>query len=183
MRYILLMLLFLPLAVQGATDPADPYSKYTEQDNGYNEALEVPWVEIETRVKGGPTDDDLSALEIESVPPGMTLYADLKNLTVDKRDYVTRLWLVLRSRSGVSNGTYEGFRCATGEYKVYAYHNPQASKPLRVVKLPKWRAIRGNSYRGELERLLCSDTNPRDPDGIRIRARRQVSDYVSPYDE
>lgn len=183
MRYLLLLCLFLPPAVLGAPDVADPYSRFTQQENDYNEALEVPWVEIETQVKGGPKEENLTGLEIEAVPPGMTLYADLNNLTVDKRDHVTRLWLVLRSRGGVSNGTYEGFRCATGEYKVYAYYNPGASKPLRVVKLPKWRVIRDGSYRDELRGVLCADTNPRDPDAIRIRAGRQATDYVPPYDQ
>lgn len=182
-RYSIFLLLILPgLAWTAGTD-VDPSARFTEQDNGYNEALEAPWVEIETRVQGGPKDTDLSEIEIEHLPSAMSLYADLQNLSVDERDHVTRLWLVVRSDSGAYNGSYEGFRCATGEYKVYAYFNPRRSTPLRVIKLPRWRPIRPTGYRNELAReVLCSGTNPRDPHSIRVRPLHQAGDYRSPYE-
>lgn len=183
MRYPIFLLLILPALAWAAGDDADPYARFTEQDNGYDETLETPWVEIETRVQGGPKDADLTEIELENLPWGMSLYADLKNLSVDERDHITRLWLVVRSDSGAYNGSYEGFRCATDEYKVYAYFNPKRSTPLRVVKLPRWRPIRPTDYRNELAReVLCSDTNPRDPHSIRVRPVPQASDYDSPYD-
>jgi hypothetical protein len=38
-------------------------------------------------------------------------------------DGVIRYTMVARSASGVSNVSYEGIRCATGSYKIYAYGN------------------------------------------------------------
>ena len=183
MRGLLLVFLCLPVFSWAAGDVADPYANLTEQDNGYNEDLETPWVEIETRVKGGPKESDLTELEIQQLPPGMTLYADLRNLSVDERDHVARLWVVIRSARGAYNGSYEGIRCATHEYKVYAYYNPKRSTPLRMVKLPRWRPLRPLDYRMELAReVLCSDTNPREPDAVRARPQHESSDYRSPYE-
>ncbi len=185
MRYLAILLLCLPVLALAARDVADPIGALEHQnDDDYNEALETPWVEIETQVKEGPKDADLTPLEILHLPPGMRLYADLKHLKVDKRDYVTRLWLVIRSRAGAYNASYEGIRCATREYKVYAYYNPKRHRnPLRKVRLPRWRAIYKNGWRAELARdVLCSDTNPRDAQAIRVRPQAEAADYRSPYE-
>lgn len=183
MQRLFSLLLLLPPLAWCATDVADPYARFTEQDNGYNEALEVPWVEMETRVEAGPDRAALVELENQHLPPGMHLLADLAHLSVDPRDHVSRLWIVIRSERGAENATFEGIRCATDEYKVYAYYNPKRSKPLRVVKLPRWRPVRSNSWRAELAReTLCSGTSPRDPRDVRIRPQHQASDYRSPYD-
>ncbi len=181
-RFMCLFLLLSPCA-WSAGDVADPYGRFEDQNDDYNEALEVPWVEMETQVRKGPDEDSLTGLEIEELPPNMHLFADLAHLSVDERDQVSRLWIVIRSGRGAENGTYEGVRCATGEYKVYAYYNPKGSKPLRVVKLPRWRAIRPNSWRAELAKeVLCSDTSPRDPNDVRARPQHDASDYRSPYE-
>jgi CNP1-like family len=37
---------------------------------------------------------------------------------------VVRYVVVATSRSGATNAMYEGVRCATGEFRVYARHNP-----------------------------------------------------------
>lgn len=181
-RFLCLLLLFSP-ATWSATDVADPYGRFTEQDDDYNEALEVPWVEMETRVREGPDASALVELENQALPPGMHLLVDLEHLNVDPRDLVSRLWIVIRSDGGAENGSYEGIRCATGEYKVYAYYNPKGSRPLRVVKLPRWRPIRPHGWRAELaSETLCSDTSPRDPDDVRARPQHESSDYRSPYE-
>ncbi len=182
-RRLLPLLLFLSSAVaMAATDVADPYARFEEQDD-YNEALEVPWVELEVQVGQGPDRAALVELENRHLPPGMRLFADLEHLSVSDEDHVSRLWLVVRSRQGAENASYEGFRCATGEYKVYAYYNPKRSKPLRPVKLPRWRPIRRGTWRAELAReTLCSDTNPRDPDAVRVHPQPEATDYRSPYE-
>lgn len=182
MRTLFLFLLLVPALAWGRGG-VDAYLGLGDEDNDYNEALDIPWVEIETQVQRGPVEEDLTELEIRNLPPGMTLLGDLNNLTVDRRDHVTRLWLVVRSESGADNGSYEGFRCATGEYKVYAYYNPKRSTPLRVVRLPRWKTIRPRDYRLDLAKgTLCSGTNPRDPDRIRAYPVRQSGDYHSPFD-
>ena len=132
--------------------------------NDYDESLEVPWVEIETQVSKLPQEKNLKELQVDkltSMPSGMRFSMDLENVTVSDKDYVTRTWFVVRSDNAY-NGTYEGIRCATGEYKVYAYANPTRSKPLRVVKMPRWKKIRGGTYRAEVARdYICDETRPK----------------------
>jgi len=149
---------FVPLVASAVE--ADPYAKYLE-DSTYNEDLEVPWVELETKVKQLPEDQDLVEVDMSSLPPGMQLYIDMKNIEVGK-DYVTRTWLVARSTSGAYNASYEGLKCSDRSYKVYAYYNPVRSTPLRKVNLPRWKeASRSGNYRYELmEDFLCSGPRP-----------------------
>ncbi len=176
------LLAWCPLLASAVTDVADPYARFQPKDD-YDETLEVPWVEIETHVEKGPDPEALVELDNQHLPPGMRLFVDLQHLQVDSRDHVSRLWLVVRSARGAENATFEGYRCATGEYKVYAYYNSRRSKPLRVVNLPRWRAIRPASWRAELAReTLCSDTSPRDPDSTRLRPQSDAADYQSPYE-
>ena len=47
-------------------------------------------------------------------------YVDAASLSVGA-DNVVRYTLIARSPSGVANVTYEGIRCETGTYRIYAY--------------------------------------------------------------
>jgi hypothetical protein len=182
-RILLLTLLWVWSSVSMAEE-IDLVERFGVQ-SGYDPNLEIPWLELETRVSAPPRDADLVELPMDKLPPNLKLYADLTNLLVDKRDMVTRTWLVVRSTQGAYNGTYEGIRCATKEYKIYAYANPSRSdKPLRVAKFPGWREIKADSYREELARdYLCADILPRSPDQIRATPVRSPgqSQYLYPY--
>ena len=138
--------------------------------NDYDESLEVPWVEIETQVSKLPKEKNLKELQVDkldAMPSGMRFWMDLENATVSDKDYVTRTWFVVRSDTAY-NGTYEGIRCATGEYKVYAYVNPTRSKPLRVVKMPLWKKIRGGTYREEVARdYICDGARPKSEHAVK----------------
>ena len=82
-------------------------------------------MEIETQVNQLPQEENLKQLRVDkldAMPSGMRFSMDLENVTVSDKDYVTRTWFVVRSDNAY-NGTYEGIRCSTGEYKVYAYAN------------------------------------------------------------
>lgn len=170
MPKLLIALLLLPLLARAAGEDVDPYARFTDQGNDYDESLKELWIEQDFNVEQGPEEADLTRLDVANLPPGMTLYADLENLDVDDEDHVSRLWLVVKSRSGVANGSFEGVRCATDEYKVYAYFNPKRSEPLRMVRLPRWRPLRPDTYRAELaNKVLCADTTPRKPDRVRAQ--------------
>ena len=147
-RLILLSVLLVGTHCFAAEDGADPYDRYEEKSD-YNEALETPWVEIETQVNKLPKEDELVQIELRSLPIGMTMFLDVEHATLSD-DRVTRLWIVVKSSSGSYNGSYEALRCETNEYKVYAYGNPKRAKPVRTVNLPNWRGIRLGNYRNEL---------------------------------
>ena len=173
--------LLLAAPAWAVSDATDPYGSYRQQWD-YDENHEVPWVESETGIEALPKDEDLSHLVTSRMPQGIELYADLENLTVGEEDLVTRAWFVARSKRGGYNGTYEGFRCATGEYKIYAYGNPSRSKPLREVKFPRWREVRAASYREDLMRdYLCNGTRPKTPHQVRSTTPPSPGNYESPY--
>ena len=171
-KIIYIFLLFPVLIFAAGTD--DIVDSITGMDkfkqNEYDENIEVPWVEIETSVKKLPEDGDLAQLPIDRLAannPPLELHVDVKNITLSDKDYVVRSWFVVRSEQGAYNGTYEGIRCATGEYKVYAYASPTRSKPLRVVKIPKWRKARKGSYREEMMRdYFCDYTSPKSQEAL-----------------
>ena len=165
-------------AVQG--DDSDPYSQF-RGGNDYNEALEVPWVESETQVVNPPVQGNLVRVELSSLPVGMELSIDSENFSVGD-DYVSRTWLVVDSRAGGYNAAFEGLRCSTGEYKVYAYHTPDRQQPLRRVEFPRWRQARDRSYRKELmENVLCAGPRPEPISRILDNIRRDASSYQPPY--
>ena len=171
-KVIYIFLLFPVLVFAAGTD--DIVDSITGMDkfkqNEYDESIEVPWVEIETLVKKLPEDANLAQLSIDKLAannPPLELFVDVKNITLSDKDHVVRSWFVVRSEQGAYNGTYEGIRCATGEYKVYAYANPTRSKPLRVVKIPKWRKARKGSYREEMMRdYFCDYTSPKSQEAL-----------------
>lgn len=60
-----------------------------------------------------------------SVPEARSFrfFVDASTLSVD-RDGVVRYVLVARAADGAQNVSYEGLRCATGEYRIYAIGRP-----------------------------------------------------------
>jgi len=76
---------------------------------------------------------------IEFRPRGSSknrFYMDAGSVSLGK-DWVVRYTLVVKSPSGVANVSYEGMRCKTSEYKVYAY----AARDGQWIKSrePKWQ--------------------------------------------
>lgn len=173
--FLFLGVLFVSPAL--AAEDADPYAPFRPQSD-YREELEVPWVEMETKVKRLPRDEDLREIVLDRIPAELKLYADLENISLDERDRVLRTWLVMKSSKGAYNGTYEGYRCSTGEYKVYAHGNPQHSRPLRVVEFPRWREIRKGSWREELARdNFCHGVSARSLHEIKNARTKRATDY------
>ncbi|MDA0237852.1 MAG: hypothetical protein O3B03_04985 [Proteobacteria bacterium] len=99
-------------------------------------------------------------------------FVDISSIRLGE-DGVVSIVLRAVSPKGSENITYEGFRCETGEYKLYAssFGFDEAWMP---VKNPQWRAAQyqtANSYRGDLLKYyICSD-------GINIPNERQLQAY------
>jgi hypothetical protein len=75
-------------------------------------------------------------------------YVDGATLSVDAKG-VVRYVFVSRSPSGVENVSYEGLRCTTGEYRVYALGRPDRTwggrlggwRPIKESPLPHQRIL------------------------------------------
>jgi hypothetical protein len=150
----------------------DPALEALDQDDfDYDDSQEIPWIEFKTKVLAMPKAQDLSPLDLDEMPAGMQLFVDESRIAVNPNDGVVRMWLWVRSKFGAEQGSFEGFRCATREYKVYAYANPTRNPPVTVAKRARWRVAKSGlsgNYRAELQRdYLCGISGARSPEEIR----------------
>ncbi len=87
-----------------------------------------------------PAYPDDAAL-IEFRPRGNSknrFYVDRNSVSLGA-DWVVRYTAVIKSPSGVANVSYEGLRCKTSEYKVYAYGT--GSGTWTNAREPKWQGV------------------------------------------
>jgi hypothetical protein len=179
---LLLVLLYGLPGVVTADSDFDPYREYRGEDTTdefeYDDSQDIPWIENETEVLAPPRDEDLVQVAVDRLPAEMELLIDERRITVNPDDRVIRLWLVVRSRAGVSNGSFEGYRCETREFKVYAYANTGRTPPVSKAKRPRWQAIGkrlSGNYRLELlQDYFCGLGGTRDADEIRYALRGEI---------
>jgi hypothetical protein len=95
------------------------------------------WQEIATRLPAVPTEGDLIPFYV-SPTTTFSFAIDANSLTVDS-DGVLRYVLVSRSASGAQSISYEGIRCASGEFKLYAFGHPDGS--WGRSRRDKWQTI------------------------------------------
>lgn len=172
MKRIVFLLLFLsglsaPLhAVDKTPDPMDGGGENENMvEFDYDDSGDKVWQETATELLTLPVDDSLYPVEMDGLPHGLKLYLDADRLSLSEADEVLRFWVVIRSPAGAYNATYEGLRCETLEFKVYAYGRRHSDPKIRPVPKPKWRdigALPGDHFRQELAQdLLCADVTPR----------------------
>ncbi len=155
---LLLWLLWAAVAPSVAADREGVnFPEYIGGDEGgefnYDSDLDTPWIENEAKVLAAPRPEDLTPVEIDSLPAGLTLRIDMSRIGFDPKDRVIRVWLSVSSPGGADNSSFEGFRCSTREYKVYAHANPRRDPPVGKVKRPLWRSVETRArinYRQEL---------------------------------
>ncbi len=172
---VLSMLLIASPAPWAADVVVDPYHEYRDEvEKGefrYDDSQDIPWIENETEILAMPRPEDLSPVALDKVPEGFEVLIDKTRIDVNPKDRVVRVWLWTRSRGGVEQGTYEGFRCESSEYKVYAYANPRREPPVSKAKQARWIETGINpvkDYRGELLRdYFCGIRGTRDAREIR----------------
>lgn len=183
-----LLPLLLPLLAPGLADAArgDPTDAYEEQQGenergvfDFDESLVTPWEESATELPPLPADDDLLAVKLDSLPSNLTAHIAAGSLQLNEGDRVLRFWLVITSPAGAYNATYEGLRCASKQYKVYAYGHPRRKPQVSPAPKSAWRSI-GNikpgTYRPEMMRtLMCNESlRPRSVRDILATLRGQA---------
>lgn len=153
-------------------DPVYEYRDGVERGEfNYDDSQDIPWIENETEVLGLPKPEDLIRVDLDQLPPGITLMVDKSRISVNPEDKVVRVWLSLQSSSGAVNASFEGFRCETREYKAYAFGNEKRTPPVTKAKKPLWREVKKNisgNYRRELmDDYFCGYGESRDASEIR----------------
>ena len=88
-----------------------------------------------------PQDRDLIEFHV-SATTANRFFIDGSTLSPGK-DGVVRYVLVIRAAGGAKNVSYEGLRCSTGEYEVFASGRTDGTWAL--TKIAKWRNIEGKT--------------------------------------
>ena len=91
-----------------------------------------------------PAYPDDAAL-IEFRPRGYSknrFYVDRNSVSLGA-DWVVRYTVLIKSPSGVANVSYEGLRCKTSEYKVYAYGTRNGT--WTNARESKWQGVGGTT--------------------------------------
>jgi hypothetical protein len=106
-----------------------------DEDDAY---LPKGWKEVDAGLPPAPVESNLQAVYLNEVAQNRFL-VDTANLRVDS-DGVVRYTLVVLTPGGARNVTYEGMRCETREWRIYASGRSDGSwsKARRV----EWQPIR-----------------------------------------
>ncbi|MES9936954.1 MAG: CNP1-like family protein [Sedimenticola sp.] len=112
-----------------------------------NEGVEdFVWKEGEVALPDFPKEENLLEFDVDSSGPGtrFSYFIDKESLSIGEVDSVVRFTLVVRSRTGGQNVTYEGIRCNIREYKSYAFGNGKGE--WRKARKPLWKEFRRSDY-------------------------------------
>lgn len=101
-----------------------------------------PWKEGEVTFPAYPDGANLFRFYVSATTPN-TFLVDTSTISVGA-DSVVRYVLVIRSRSGAENVTFEGIRCATGERRLYAIG--QQGRSWTAARESAWSPISFNTY-------------------------------------
>jgi hypothetical protein len=168
MTKFLIQLLF-GFCVIGAVHAYDPLD--TEDRTDYVEPDEQ-WQEDAVTVPEQYDPDDLQPFTIKDASDRFSYAIERKSL-VSGNDGVARFLVVIRSRRGAVNSSYEGLRCGHREYKVYAYGSGQGLIPSPDSE---WQPIpkSARDYRATLyEDLICNlTTGAPNPSNAVLQAMR-----------
>lgn len=124
-RWLALVILAVPLAA-GA------------QTRGSEEGGNAPaWSEMKSLPPAFPKPEDYLPLQVKTTT-SFSFAVDAKSVSVDK-DGVVRYSLIAKSTEGVLNVSYEGIRCATREFRVFAYGRPDNT--WSETRIARWQPI------------------------------------------
>ena len=127
-------LLALPLAMWAALALAQPKSDWELEQE------ERSWTEGALQLPAYPKGEDLIEFYV-SAATEFKFFIDRASLSVSPEG-VVRYTLLARSPSGAENVTYEGIRCKTGTYRIYAYGRAGGTWAPRASD---WRSIEPRS--------------------------------------
>lgn len=120
------------------------------------------WVEEQATPPAFPKDANLVEFYV-SAGTANRFFIDASTLSVGK-DGIVRYTLVVKTSGGATNTSYEGIRCKTGEYRLYA--SGRADGTWAPARIADWRLIENkpvNRHHAALNRdLFCPLATPID---------------------
>lgn len=128
-RILLSLLATLPTLAISQTAPM----------NDYEEPEIAPWVEADYALPPFPKDEDLVEFELDGAF-NMRAYVDQTAIGAGTPDGVVRYVMVVRAGGGATNVSYEGLRCDTNEYRIYATGTQE--KTWAKARSSEWRKFK-----------------------------------------
>ena len=108
-------------AVQAQPVPEDRHRNQRHKSDYELEQERLNWKEGDIKLPAFPSDEGLIQFHVSGAS-SFKFYIDAASV-LPGPDGVVRYTLVARSPGGVSNISYEGIRCATSSWKMYALGN------------------------------------------------------------
>lgn len=154
----ILLGLLLSLA-QSVYAQRNPDRSVSEGDE-FLSSPEKKWSESDgIKYPGVPREADLVRLDPQLFNGRYEYFIDPTSVSMGA-DEVLRFAVVLESKAGVRNIFYEGIRCATYEFKTYAYASQGGQfKPLGSASWKKLKHTRDYDYHRLLAELYVCDQN------------------------
>ncbi len=132
-----------------------------------------PWQEIAVQFPAMPSEADLLPFDV-SATATQRFALDAKSLTLGS-DAVVRYTLVTQSAAGARNVSYEGIRCASLEYKIYALGH--ADGTWSRARRDQWQPIVNNAMNRQQAALVqdyfCMANSPAGGVGEMLRRLRR----------
>ena len=153
---ILFALVLLPLARVSAGSWYDDPAEHLFSGQGSHK----PWQEQKLHLPVYPGRSGL--LHLPSYNSDFGYFIDPASISIGQSDHVVRYTVVIAAPSGVRNVRYEGMRCDTRAYKMYAFGVDDG--PFHRFYDARWQVIAGrghNRYRKDLESDFCNGAYPR----------------------
>lgn len=126
------------------------------------------WKEGATSLPPWPNDKDLVEFSVDDPESRFRYYIDGKHLSIGT-DGAVRYTLVVESRSGVRNLSFEGLRCTpSGVFKLYAYGNNGRFEAVESDWISIQRRRHDKLHRNLHKHILCI------PRGFGPRSRRDM---------
>ena len=150
-------------------EATDRYEELSGEEDD-REFIGKEWQEGKASIPELPDDNAWTAVEMDALPKSQQLYLALDSVSVSKKDWVTRFWLLIRSRGGAYNAMYEAIRCGSDEFKTYAYGRKGRDPEVKLVDSAKWQDLglrgRGNFRRELASYYICKESVPKTPEEI-----------------
>lgn len=119
-----------------SSESAAERKRYEEKVKAYDNPSKQ-WQELDVPLPAYPREQQLAEFRISGAT-SFSLFADIESVRVDE-DGIVRYTLVARSSTGFDNVSFEGIRCDTREFKIYAIGSPDGTWSAR--QNAQWRRI------------------------------------------
>ncbi len=137
------------------------------------DAYEKPWQEGDAVIPEPPRESNFAQLQGADLDPDYEVFIDKGSLSL-LADKVFRYTAVVQAPSGPRNVFYEGIRCGSKEFKIYAF---LSGDRFRRRRDPQWEQIYDSgatAYREVLIKdFVCQDSgSPADLETITARLEK-----------